>query len=102
MSSATSHNPDSRAIQPDVYTHGYSSGVTQDFARRTVAEYAGFFLPHLRSGMKLLDCGCGPGTVTIGWGFLHNPLEKVHFRNYSGYHWACGQTITAISARIPR
>ena len=22
--------------------------------------------PHLESGMSLLDCGCGPGTITLG------------------------------------
>lgn len=27
---------------------------------------AGFFLPHLRPGMRVLDCGCGPGSITMG------------------------------------
>jgi ubiquinone/menaquinone biosynthesis C-methylase UbiE len=27
---------------------------------------ADFFLPHLQSGMTLLDCGCGPGSLTLG------------------------------------
>src|SRR5262245_892986 len=34
--------------------------------RRTAEKQAAFFLPHLRSGMKLLDCGCGPGSITLG------------------------------------
>jgi ubiquinone/menaquinone biosynthesis C-methylase UbiE len=27
---------------------------------------AAFFIPYLHSGMSLLDCGCGPGTITSG------------------------------------
>jgi len=35
-------------------------------ARRTAETHAGFVLPVLRPGMLLLDCGCGPGTMTAG------------------------------------
>jgi ubiquinone/menaquinone biosynthesis C-methylase UbiE len=28
--------------------------------------YAGFLLPHLRSDMMVLDCGCGNATITLG------------------------------------
>ena len=34
------------------------------FARRTGAG-AAFFLLHLRPGMRLIDCGCGPGSITV-------------------------------------
>jgi SAM-dependent methyltransferase len=27
---------------------------------------AGFCLTHLRPGMRVLDCGCGPGSITVG------------------------------------
>jgi len=33
-------------------------------ARRTGAG-AAFFLRHLRPGMRLIDCGCGPGSITV-------------------------------------
>jgi ubiquinone/menaquinone biosynthesis C-methylase UbiE len=31
---------------------------------RSAARQAGFLLPHLGPGMNLLDCGCGPGSIT--------------------------------------
>ena len=34
--------------------------------RRTAAANASFLTQHLQPGMSLLDCGCGPGTITIG------------------------------------
>jgi ubiquinone/menaquinone biosynthesis C-methylase UbiE len=37
------------------------------FANRSIASSAGFFLPHIRQGVSLLDCGCGPGSITIGF-----------------------------------
>jgi SAM-dependent methyltransferase len=33
---------------------------------RTAEREAAFFLPRLRPGMRLLDAGCGPGTITVG------------------------------------
>ncbi len=34
--------------------------------RRTADANAAFLAQHLQPGMSLLDCGCGPGTITIG------------------------------------
>ncbi len=48
------------------YTLGYESEVMQYIQSRTAEKEAKFFLPQLRSGMSLLDCGCGPGTITAG------------------------------------
>jgi ubiquinone/menaquinone biosynthesis C-methylase UbiE len=33
-------------------------------AARRVEEHFALVLPHLAPGMELLDCGCGPGTLT--------------------------------------
>lgn len=37
------------------------------FKLRNVEKEAAFFLPHLRPGIKLLDAGCGPGSITFGF-----------------------------------
>jgi SAM-dependent methyltransferase len=37
-------------------------------ARRSAASHAGFLLPHLKPGMRLLDLGCGPASITAGLG----------------------------------
>lgn len=36
--------------------------------RRTADRWAAFVLPHLRPDMRLLDIGCGPGSITTGLG----------------------------------
>jgi SAM-dependent methyltransferase len=32
---------------------------------RRARDWVGFFLPHLRSGFHVLDCGCGVGSITL-------------------------------------
>ncbi len=58
------------------YSHGYGAP-SEYMAQRTASTHAGFFLPHLGSGMSLLDCGCGPGTTTVGLAEILAPGEVV-------------------------
>lgn len=46
-------------------------------SQRTAEVEAEFLLPHLRSGMRMLDCGCGPGSITVGLAELVAPGQVV-------------------------
>ncbi len=59
------------------YTMGYGPAATAIMSERTAQSHAAFFLPHLKSGMSLLDCGCGPGTITLGFAELVAPGQVV-------------------------
>ncbi len=48
----------------ETYTPGYSKSAASFMARRRLDPNGAFFLPHLRPGVNVLDCGCGPGTIT--------------------------------------
>ena len=48
------------------YVIGYTPSSEQLFSRRTAASHAGYLLPYLKAGMKVLDIGCGPGSISVG------------------------------------
>lgn len=59
------------------YSHGHSAQTIAVFARRTAEVEAAFLLPHLKPGMRLLDAGCGAGTITVGLANAVNPGEVI-------------------------
>lgn len=62
------------------YTHGHHPSVVARHARRTAERDAAYLLPHLRPGMRLLDVGYGPGTITTGLARAVAPGETVGVR----------------------
>lgn len=48
------------------YTLGYAPEAVTFLDRRTLASHGAFFEPHLLPGLRVLDCGCGPGGITQG------------------------------------
>jgi len=60
---------------PERYMPGYTPKIVSFMTRRSAETHAAFFLPHLKAGMRLLDCGCGPGTITRGLAARVSPGE---------------------------
>jgi SAM-dependent methyltransferase len=46
------------------YTHGHHESVLRAHRARTAQNSAAYLLPSLTPGLRLLDVGCGPGTIT--------------------------------------
>ncbi|MCC3762237.1 methyltransferase domain-containing protein [Glycomyces sp. TRM65418] len=52
------------AKETATYIHGHHESVLRSHAWRTAENSAAYLLPHLRSAHKILDIGCGPGTIS--------------------------------------
>ena len=61
----------------EVYTQRNNPAFEALVAKRKAAEEAAFFLPHLLPGMRVLDVGCGPGSITLGLAEAVAPGEAV-------------------------
>lgn len=66
-----------QASERELYTHGHHPSVVGQHARRTAEADAEYLLPHLRPGQRLLDVGCGPGSITAGLARAVAPGECV-------------------------
>lgn len=60
-----------------VYTHGHHDSVLRSHRWRTAANSAAYLLPELRAGQRVLDVGCGPGTVTADLAAAVGPEGRV-------------------------
>ncbi|MHB8648312.1 MAG: methyltransferase domain-containing protein [Thermomicrobiales bacterium] len=61
----------------EAYTLRDNPAFDAELAQRTATREAAFFLPHLHPGMRLLDVGCGPGSITLGLAAVIAPGEVV-------------------------
>lgn len=61
---AGAHTP--LRLTHETYTHGHAPATVRQHGQRTAEEAAAFLLPVLEPGMRLLDVGCGPGSITRG------------------------------------
>ena len=58
--------PDPVEVPPrDEYMHGHHESVLRAHSWRTVENSASYLIPELAAGMRVLDVGSGPGTITI-------------------------------------
>jgi len=49
---------------PERYTHGHHESVLRSHVWRTAENSCAYLLPRLRAGDRILDVGCGPGTIS--------------------------------------
>ena len=50
----------------EIYGPGYRADLVRQHNLRTIHKDASFFIPYLDDGFRILDCGCGRGSLTIG------------------------------------
>lgn len=57
--------PETAAPPPARYALGHHDSVLRSHRWRTAANSAAYLLAHLAAGTRILDVGCGPGTITL-------------------------------------
>ena len=55
------------------YLGGYSKEVLDALSFRRAEKAGAFFIPHLKKGIRVLDCGCGPGSITVDFAEIVSP-----------------------------
>jgi SAM-dependent methyltransferase len=59
------------------YTPGHSANATAFMAVRSFSSHGEFIKPYIKPGMKVLDCGCGPGAISVGLAEAVGPAGHV-------------------------
>lgn len=59
------------------YVHGHSNATVNAHSLRTVDTSAKFLLPYLKPGHRVLDVGCGPGSITKGFAGIVAPGQVI-------------------------
>jgi ubiquinone/menaquinone biosynthesis C-methylase UbiE len=54
-----------------------NTAIQKAMVKRKAEKEAAFFIKELKQGMTLLDCGCGPGSITEGFAKIVNPAKVV-------------------------
>jgi SAM-dependent methyltransferase len=59
------------------YTPGHSINATAFMAARSFGSHGEFIRPFIKPGMRVLDCGCGPGAISVGLAEAVGPTGHV-------------------------
>lgn len=52
-------------MNSETYTPGHTHNAVAFMMRRSLDSHGQFFRAHLQPGLQVLDCGCGPGTISL-------------------------------------
>ena len=52
-------------VKSETYLHGHDESVLRSHRWRTAENSCGYLLDRLKPGLRILDVGCGPGTITV-------------------------------------
>jgi 2-polyprenyl-3-methyl-5-hydroxy-6-metoxy-1,4-benzoquinol methylase len=69
------------ADRRDTYTHGHHASVLRSHDARTAQNSAAYLLSHLQPGVRVLDVGCGPGSITRDFAALVEPAVVIGIEN---------------------
>nr|MBA3905852.1 class I SAM-dependent methyltransferase [Pseudonocardiales bacterium] len=69
--------------RPDTYTHGHHSSVLRSHDARTAGNSAAYLRGYLSHGTRVLDVGCGPGSITRDFAELVDPAVVIGIENVS-------------------
>jgi SAM-dependent methyltransferase len=64
-------------MQKESYTPGHTTNATDFMSKRSFVSHGAFFDQHLRPEMRVLDAGCGPGSITLGIARRVAPAEVI-------------------------
>lgn len=64
-------------MKTESYTPGHSQNAADFMSKRSIHSHGQFFVSHLSPGLSVLDCGCGPGSITLGIAALVAPGRVV-------------------------
>lgn len=67
------HDPARVELSTESYTPGHTQNSTDFMSARSIHSHGQFFIPKLTAGLSVLDCGCGPGSITLGIAGLVSP-----------------------------
>ena len=69
------NNNKTQDVSTSTYTMVYSDDFQKLLRRRNAGTAAAHLLPYLEPGMRVLDFGCGPGTISVGLAKAVEPGE---------------------------
>lgn len=82
------------------YTHGHHRSVVGNHSLRTAADSAAFLTGQLSTNMRLLDIGCGPGSITLDLAGLVNDVVGIDAATEAIDHARAAQELRGVDNAV--